>query len=670
MSRKSRLLRIFLVVGFVVAFAGYFAFSTFFFNPFEGRLGVDVSGLAPREVDFFVARADLGKLFGEFPRLAVEEDLKQVEAYQTWSAAPESAEFYESIGLSSAMRELEAIGEQMPLGMAPLDVIGGRDLALAGRFEGPELAQAEWAAYATLNWMGKLAVEGLAFPSLNNMEAQGFTVESGDDFVSVSGGGLSRQLFITRIKDVAVIATSKQWLDAAFDNQARQYEDSFLQRAIYADHIGNAKRGRAANEVEIFVNTRAAFEQLGKGGKWPDANSQDPVARFCSNYFRSGMLNRVIGMVSFDGGLNVDLHGELSSELMTSMQTQNYRIGGADSGELRDRILPYVPEDTALLIYGKSRAGDLLSTTFEVMEPAARDLVADALKQSGKYPTLQTLIDEVDASLKNRFAVIVRVNDYPKGENDPPNDGQPVFAIALLTWMDQPAKIEELRNTIGHMGSRIGLQPIRPQDSSGFYKNRIGGYTQYEYTSPAIPGTGVVVTQSTPDGICIVSNSVYMLNHLLKTSTQGAPTHPRLTDRIDFIALLDDSLPKAQLTVFADPRKAAGTFRAMSRRWAEDDITIDWRLERAKVEAQVLREQFPGQQQGSLSTAVQAEVDAIVDPKLDELKERIFAEQVPVLQQETLRKIAYSEAISASLLRINFDPKKVELSLRVVTPLE
>lgn len=670
MSRKSRLLRIFLVVGFVVVFAGYFAFSTFFFNPFEGRLGVDVSALAPRDVDFFVARANLEKLFDGFPELAVEDRLEEVPAYATWKGSADSTEFYEQIGLEEVVRELRAINEQIPLGMEVLDVVGGRDLAIAGRFEGPELTQSDWAAYATLNWMGKLAVEGLAFPSLNNMEAQGFTVESGDDFVSVSGGGLSRPVFIARIKDVAIIATSKQWLEAAFENQVHQFQDSFYQRALYADHVANAQRSREANEIEFFVNTRAAFEKLGKGGDWPDDKSEAPGERFVSRFFRSGMLNRVVGLASFDGGLRLDLHGELSSELMSAMQTQNYRISGADQGELHERILPYVPEDTALLIYGKSRPGDLLSTTFEVMEPAARDLVEDALKQTGKYPQLQTLVDELDTALKNRFAVIVRVNDYPISENDPPNDGQPVFAVALLTWMEQPDKIEELRNTIGHMGSRIGLQPIRPEHSSGFYRNKIGGYTQYEYTSPAIPGTGVIVTQSTPDGICIVSNSVYMLNHLLKTSTQGAPSYPRITDRIDFVALLDDSLPKAQLTVWADPRKAAGSLRAMSRRWAEDSIVIDWRLERAKVEAQVLREQFPGQQQGSLSTAVQSEVDAIVDPKLDELKARIFSEQVPALEQETLRKITYSEAVTASLLRINFTPKTLDLSLRVVTPIE
>ena len=669
MSRKSRLLRIASVVLFVVVFVGYFAFSTFFFSPFEGRLGVDVSALTPRDVDFFLARADLSELFGEFPELAAAEEFEGNETYQVWKSSPEAADFYAKIGLTETIAELEAMSAQMPLGMAPLDIAGGRDLAIAGNFEGASLAEADWALYATVNWLGKLAIEGLPYTTLHGLEDQGFLVDSQGSLTEISGGGLTRPIYVSRIKDVAVVATSKSWIEAAFDNEGRQYQDSFYQRALYADHVVNAKRSRAADEVEFFVNTRAAFEALGTKA-WPDEASDSPVQQFISRFFRSEMLNRVVGIVAVDDGVSIDLHGELSSEKMTSMQTQNYRLGGADQSELRERILSYVPEDTALLIYGKSRPGDLLSTTLEVMEPAMRDLIADVLKDSGRYPKLDGLVEELDGALKNRFALIVRQNDYPIGAEDPPNDGQPVFAASLLTWMEKPEVVEELRDTIGRMGNRIGLQPIKPEHSSGFYRNRVGGYTQFEYTSPAIPGTGVIVTQNTPDGICIVSNSVYMLNHLLKTNTQGAPQYPRITDRIDFVALLDDSLPKAQLTLWADPREAAGTFRSMSRRWAEDSIVIDWRIERAKVEAQVLKEQFPGQRQGSLSPAVQAEVDKLVDPQLDALKERIFAEQVPVLQAETNRYITYAEAVRACLLRVNFTPKTFDLSLRIVAPLE
>ena len=56
---KSRLLRIAAILLGVLLFAGFFAFTTFFYSPFEGALEEDVAALVPRDVDFFVARADL-----------------------------------------------------------------------------------------------------------------------------------------------------------------------------------------------------------------------------------------------------------------------------------------------------------------------------------------------------------------------------------------------------------------------------------------------------------------------------------------------------------------------------------------------------------------------------------------------------------------------------------
>ncbi|MEY2784352.1 MAG: hypothetical protein RL277_556, partial [Planctomycetota bacterium] len=69
---KSFLLRILLIVSGVLLFAGFFAFTTFFYSPFESDLEVDLAAVAPRDVDFFVARADLQGVIGEFPRLAIE----------------------------------------------------------------------------------------------------------------------------------------------------------------------------------------------------------------------------------------------------------------------------------------------------------------------------------------------------------------------------------------------------------------------------------------------------------------------------------------------------------------------------------------------------------------------------------------------------------------------
>ena len=85
MSLKKRTLRIVLIALFLVFFAGYFAFSTFFFSPLEGSLEQDVAALVPRNVDFFMARAKLGDVFDEFPQLSAQDE---IETSPAWRASP------------------------------------------------------------------------------------------------------------------------------------------------------------------------------------------------------------------------------------------------------------------------------------------------------------------------------------------------------------------------------------------------------------------------------------------------------------------------------------------------------------------------------------------------------------------------------------------------------
>ncbi|MDP6540937.1 MAG: hypothetical protein QF410_15435, partial [Planctomycetota bacterium] len=248
--KRKRLFRILASVLAVCLFAGYFAFSTFLFSPFEGRLGVDVAGLVPREVDLFLARSELGWAFDGFPRLAVQERLDGHASWQEWTASPECAELSERFDVEGALGELAALGERLPMGLDPLDVFGGRDLALAARFGGTGLEDADWAVYGTLHWTGKLAVSLLRHPGLLGLEGQGLSVTVEADHVRLGGGGLPRELWLTRIRDVAVIATSREFIEDAHRLEAVTYEDSMLLRAEYCDHVKNVERSPAGDELE------------------------------------------------------------------------------------------------------------------------------------------------------------------------------------------------------------------------------------------------------------------------------------------------------------------------------------------------------------------------------------------------------------------------------------
>jgi hypothetical protein len=83
----------------------------------------------------------------------------------------------------------------------------------------------------------------------------------------------------------------------------------------------------------------------------------------------------------------------------------------------------------------------------------------------------------------------------------------------------------------------------------------------------------------------------------------------------------------------------------------------------------VIRESFPGKQRATLSPEQQKELDALVDPKLESIRQKIKAEQVPLKMAEQERKVRYLEAISAALVMLKLDPKKFDLSVRLTAPL-
>ena len=674
--KRKRLFRILTSVLAVFLFAGYFAFSTFLFSPFQGGLGVDVAGVVPREVDLFVARGQLGWAFDGFPRLSAAERLEGHPSWKEWTASQECADFSERFDIDRVQEELAAFGARLPMGLDPLTVFGGRDLALAARFRGTGLEEADWAVYGTLHWSGKLAVSLLRYPGLLGLESQGLSVAVEGDHVRIAGGALGRELFITRIRDVAIIATSREFIEDAHRLETVAYEDSMLLRAEYCDHIKNVERSPARDELEFFLKVSDLLDTTQTAGAWPEVSSVDFLPAFFGRFFQLNTVNLVVGKMGLDEGLSLDARAQLSSELMTPLQTRMYRRMGADRTEIIEEAASLAPEDASFFLYLKGDIGDLLEQVVVSLEPDMVQLLEESLQSTGQYRSLQQLIDELRSSLRDRLAIILRPNDYPEDPDGPQLDGQPVFAMALVTWIkkDRAGVIVDLRDTIGRQGRRFGLQG-KAENDSGYYRNQVGGYEIREFWAPLVPGTGMVAMANArigdEDQICVVANCIGMLDHVLKTRSQGAPTHPRLSGRGDFRTLLSTSVPKANIVLWCDPQSAQSTLRRQARRWAEDSIVVDWNLERARLEQQAINEVFAGQgkRRGRLSEEEQARIDREVDPEIEAIAERVAREQVPQVMAAFERRIVYSESVTAALLLVGLDPKRIDISMRLAAPL-
>ncbi|MFT7479611.1 MAG: hypothetical protein ACI80N_002911, partial [Gammaproteobacteria bacterium] len=241
MRPKSRLFKILLFGLAVGGFVGYFAFSTLLFSPLEKPFVARIAALVSRDVDLYVSKVDLAGLFDAFPRLEVMDDLESTPAWETFERSVEYADIMSDLELESALGELERSLERVPvITVEPLDIFGGEELVLAARVGDGAGTPIDWAVYGRVNWMGKLAVAALSYPGLLGLEGQGIAVETGDNWVQLSGGQLAQPLFVARLRDVVIASSSSQFIETAFDLAARGGEKSMLQSARYFDHIHNA----------------------------------------------------------------------------------------------------------------------------------------------------------------------------------------------------------------------------------------------------------------------------------------------------------------------------------------------------------------------------------------------------------------------------------------------
>lgn len=656
----------------VLGFIGYFTFATLLFSPFEGGLANHVAGLVPRQIDFYLSKSRLERDFDKFPSLAIGAELEQNEAWRSFRASTEYQELDQQLGIGATITELEALVAQMPLGLDPLSVFGGRQVALAGHFRGPDLAQADWALYGTVNWVGKLTLELLHYPGLLGLEEQGLIATEQEDFVALEGRGLTRPLYLARIKDVGVISTSPDLVREAIRLAGIQFEDSLFAKAEYNDSIRRADRSAERDELEVFLDVRALLSNRGASGAWPDTTSGSPLAALTGRLFQASSMNELVGVMGFGRTLTLDLRAPLSSELITPLQRKLYRKRGSDTRELEDLVARLAPADTGFMLFVRGDVGDLTRQVVDVLDPHTRGLLEDAFRSTRHYQNLEQVLAEVDTMFRDRLLILVRENDYPPDPNAPPHDETPVPAVALIAWTHDEGKVIQFRERIGDNARTFGLQGVEP-GQLGFYKTYDAGYENREYTSPLIAGTGHILTVNYKDpDVTVITNTKPFLGHIRRTLTLGGVQHPRLSEREAFQVLLRSARPEGNVLVWYDPKRIGGWLRASSEHEARQSIyeLVDWSVERAKVEEQVLAERFPGVRRGQVPPDIREQLDLLVNPQLDELRERVARERVPEMIAQSRRRIAWLESIEAALLLIAFEPNAIDLSLRVVLPLE
>jgi hypothetical protein len=169
----------------------------------------------------------------------------------------------------------------------------------------------------------------------------------------------------------------------------------------------------------------------------------------------------------------------------------------------------------------------------------------------------------------------------------------------------------------------------------------------------------------------IISNVHEMLRDIYKTTTIGGREYPRLSSRPEFIELLSDTLPSANMLVWMDPQGARKTLEDQAEDWARENAAkgIDWERKRAEEENELIPQLFPGRRRGQLTRDQRDILNAAVDPILMEYRSEFIKQRIPDMVREKQRQIAYGMSCTAFLALIRLEPRSFSLSLRAVTPL-
>lgn len=669
MSLRRRLLRIALTVLVILVFAGYFAFSTLLFSPIEDDYEFELATLLPRDVDFMLAKADLAADFSDFPELKLASMLAENKAGAEFLASPMWTRFKAERGIDEALANVESGLAEAPIAIDPLDAFGGREVLVAGYFRGADLAAADVVVMARTNWMGKLAESMLSFPGLAGIEGQGLAVIEDGGVYSLSGGGLERPVHVARIRDVLLAGTSRELVAGALELEAKKGEDSFGLSARYGDYILGVPN-REAEDLELFIDHDALMANLGLDGNVPDLGSQDFTPAFMAHLFQEKLLKEVEGVVGFEGGVSLNLHADLSSEKLTGAQKRFYRQAGFN----RDRIMSvarYAPMDTGILAYLQAPIGDVLRMILDSTEPALQDNFNDLVRAVWGYPDGTALLDELDAGLKDRLALIVRPNTYPdEGAEGPPHDDQPAFAWAVVGWSKDKSILEDFRSKVIANQGRFGIQG-RGSGTSGVFNHTIsegGGFLVKEYWSPLVPGTGHMASVMS-DEIFIVGNHHLLLGDILLTSL-GHPDHPPLADNPRFLSLVNLGLDSTNGLLWFNPEPLSETLHEMANAAARDAVAINWDVERPRIDQLVRKRDFGSKAPEAMDPDEYSRYERVLEEELTRFESQFFGEHVSGLAEEYNRRMDYLDELRGALLQLSLDPKRVDISLRAFLPLE
>ncbi|MEO0479075.1 MAG: hypothetical protein AAF196_06310 [Planctomycetota bacterium] len=583
--------------------------TAFVFDPFESGVD-DMRRMVPADVDFFLRKDDLADDLGEFPAPAFFEDIENSRAWRDLRKGQTVADLRRD--LLDYEAQLKDIAVQIEAGsggfVSLVDDVVGDEVIFAGRMQGRELADAAWCAYMRVSWKIRAGVGMLDWDSVRSgvVDGGGPTITPRDDGIFTIETAGEPPMFLGRHRDCLMVANDETLLLDSMgipDNpEARPFGTSSLYRDKILSRIedwrgvtGVSEEG--TNAMEMFVRTNALFDHVEFDDGWPDANHPDSVEqRVLSSFLNLKSFKDLGGSFLFEqdsltwlGDIRIDQNAH------SSFQTDFFRAEPQERRVWLDPFFTLVPREACAAAALRVPAADFLREMAAAIDPEIRREIDQLIKSTGRYESLDGLVETLRPSLRDRIGVVFKRQQDPNQFNtegaerietyDPSADPD----VAWVFWLDDRFR-GQVRNLIRFMQEQHRTFEFRLTDLP--IVNAASGDVAQEFNSPNIPATGQLVACLFRD-FFIFSNSGGLVRNMVQAQLDSS----HLGNMKAFQPIEAELGQKLNGFVWLNGPRLVEV--------AEDQVTFlveeadvpdpGWMVDvRGEIEAQVLRNSYPG----------------------------------------------------------------------------
>ncbi|RMH00841.1 MAG: hypothetical protein D6702_12855 [Planctomycetota bacterium] len=604
----------------------YFLFLTFFFDPFEDPLA-DTAEIVPREAEYFLRWKGAGQRFSSFPVPKVWEEFRASRAWKDMETAGLATEWDQEFGISEIVARLGSIHESLPPGLSLEDDLL-QEVALAGNGQPTLDATFDGVLMLRVSFKIKAAVSMLGYDFMRSKLPESLGIEElGDDTYRLPQFAPFgyQDAFLSRIRDVVLLASRKEWIDRARQLDLQGGENSLATSSVFHDNV-EAYLNAGEQPLEVFVRWEPMRRRF---GSWPDPQPGQVVPLALSVFFNTDLLRYAAGYWRPGQVFEGRFSGEIDRSRLTPFQRS-----WAESSSLGPNTLAefagMVPADSFLFAGVAGNPGSVLRELSVVIPEDLRALIDEALVNSGQYQGLAHLLNDVSESFQSGLFLAMRRDDYPLMEGlEVEHDDFPAPLFVVIGRPKSEAAYQALeeffRDKIGLMFS--GQQaPVVESVPVG------GGENAISFTTPLIRGTGEIVMHRLTVGrrqYVLISNSFKYLRHVEDTAFLAAEDPAAAERKLAALPAFQRATGLLQrganLFVWFDPDEA----REWSERFAvevarqmfleeSDQLAARWRPEEERKQRDFL---FPG-----LTALNQAQLEQLQEAVDEALLERLEPE--------------------------------------------